>query len=310
MLKAVDSFLLKSGYKSIGLVLDSQGDYMPKDSEWNYSDVLHLEYVHARVLGISLVCDVKHTTSLLIQRIGPFAFPAPLHVVHEEHDCHEYLVAILSLVISIRTKHEPRSGGGCLTTTAYKFYFRDPISRLLAWLARWSARRNYQILMSEDLPMRQQRHRLREMGIVFAYDKKPLIGFSDTLDIAENHVDASNLCPAGTNIAIDLVGELGKCQLPELLLSIAWNQEVVTIWPLICPHEGAPLSACLSDVTTPIQCPWHGRRLLPLVAFSRTRIGSCYDVNLCELQIQLRLNEGDGGRVWLELSSRPKSPES
>lgn len=309
MLKAVDSFLLKSGYKSIGLALDSQGDYMPKDSEWNYSDVLHLEYVHARVLGISLVCDVKHTTSLLIQRIGPFVFPAPLHVVHEEHDCHEYLVTILSLVISIRTKHEPRSGGGCLTTTAYKFYFRDPISRLLAWLARWSARRNYQILMSEDLPMRQQRHRLRELGIVFAYDKKPLIGFSDTLDITENHVDASNLCPVGTNIAIDLVGELGKCQISELLLSIAWNQEVVTVWPLICPHEGAPLSACLSDVTTSIKCPWHGRRFTPLVQFSRTQVGSCYNVALCELQIQLRLNEGDGGRVWLELSSRPKSPE-
>ena len=38
-----------NGYKYLSLRLQTIGEYSSRDSEWNYSDIPHLNYVHKKV---------------------------------------------------------------------------------------------------------------------------------------------------------------------------------------------------------------------------------------------------------------------
>ena len=45
----IDSFMKKQDYKHLFLRRITRGDYSPRDSEWNYSDIPHLNYIHTKV---------------------------------------------------------------------------------------------------------------------------------------------------------------------------------------------------------------------------------------------------------------------
>lgn len=270
MIAGVDRLLASEGYRCLRLHLETIGPYSPKDSEWNYCDVPHLNVVHTRVSGHTLLCTKTQSSSLFLQRIGPLLFPASLFIEHEQASTHDYLLTILNLAIRVCTRHQSHPQG-CLTTTTYAFYYRGPWGWVMAQLARWATRRNYRVLMREDLPMREQRHLLRSKGVRFAFDEADLIGFTDTINTALEHVDASNLQRQATSWAVVLSAGVGSQVLPDVLLRVAWNQDTVDLWPLVCPHEGAPLEqdhgSCASDG---LKCPWHGRHLGPLLSLARS----------------------------------------
>jgi hypothetical protein len=309
MIADVDAFLAAAGYHCLSCALATDGLYSAKDSEWNYSDVPHLNYVHARVEGCPLLTTNTHASSLFLQRIGPFAVPASLHVSHVASDVHDYLLIVLNIIVRVTTHHQP-SGAGCLTTTRYNFYFRGILGRLVALMARYATRRNYRVLMSEDLPMREQRHRLRQLGVVFAYDRKPLIGFVDTLNVHENHVDATALSHAERTTQIDLSSDDGDLKVDQLLLRLTWDYQSVKIWPLICPHEGAPLSACAAQSSRSLMCPWHGRRLSPLAVVPRSVLDQELGFGFCRLEYLIRCTSIGSNQLRLQLVARPKHPES
>jgi hypothetical protein len=309
MISNVDSFLTAVGYHQLSCTLASKGPYSVKDSEWNYSDVPHLNYVHTRVDGCPLLTTRMHASSLFLQRFGPFSVPVSLQVSHVDAGVHEYLLTILNLVIRVTTRHEP-SDGGCMTSTHYIFYFRGILGHLFALMARFATRRNYRVLMSEDLPMREQRQRLRQLGVVFDYDDKSLIGFSDTLNIRENHVDASAFSLRESSTLIDLSSGEGDLTVNELLLRVTWDLQSVKIWPLICPHEGAPLSHSAAHSRPSLMCPWHGRRVPPLAELPRSTEGQELDFGFCRLKYIVRLAPLESNQLRLQLVSRSKSPES
>jgi len=308
VIQDVDSFLLAAGYRYLSCTLVTDGLYSVKDSEWNYSDVPHLNYVHARVEGCPLLTSKNHVSSLFMQRLGPFVVPASLHVSHLEARVHDYLLTILNIVVRVATSHE-RSDSGCLTITQYTFYFRGFLGRLAALMARFATKCNYGVLMSEDLPMRVQRHRLRQLGVVFDFDHSPLIGFSDTLNICENHLDASGLClPLGlTHVA--LICDDGDLMVEELLLRIRWDRDSVMILPLVCPHEGAPLDSCNLHSGNVLMCPWHGRRLLPLEVLSRAHMETEFSFDFCRLHYLAKLISPRSDHQFLQLAVRAKRPE-
>lgn len=290
MIAGVDRLLASEGYRCLRLHLETIGPYTPKDSEWNYSDVPHLNVVHTRVSGHTLLCAKTQSSSLFLQRIGPLLFPASLFIEHEQASTHDYLLTILNLAIRVCTRHQSHPQG-CLTTTTYAFYYRGPWAWLLAQLARWATRRNYRVLMREDRPMREQRYLLRSKGVRFAFDEADLIGFTDTINTALEHVDASNLQRQATSWAVVLSAGVGSQVLPDFLLRVAWNQDAVDLWPLVCPHEGAPLEqahgSCASDG---LKCPWHGRQLGTLLSLDRSgneerRLKYCGQSLLVQLEI-------------------------
>lgn len=293
-MSSIESFLTRNGYKVLCLELVTKGDYSFKDSEWNYSDIPHLNFIHTKVDGITLSSGQRHVSSIFLQKIGPFRLPVSVCILHSEVGLHTYTMTILNILIHVRTVHQG-DDVRCLTTTTYAFYYRGFFGMLLSRLARIATRSNYRILMSEDVPMRNQRGMLRQRGITFALDKRDLIGFSDTETIHNNNVEANMLRRSSTICEVKLAALSGEAQIDDFLLQISWEQGIVRIFPSICPHEGAPLKMpfpCDNHPNSSILiCPWHGRRLAPLLTLN-SNISGTYPLEFCRQKIIIELVSG------------------
>ena len=307
---SIPAFLVRNGYQSIGLSLETSGPYTAKDSEWNYSDIPHLNYIHTRVEGYTISVSRRHISNVFLQKIGPFTLPASVSILHEQPEVHEYVMTVLNIVIHVNTTHIQKINE-CLTTTDYRFYFKGLLGLIVCRLARRATRNNYKVLMSEDRPMRLQRGALRQRGISFGLDKRDIVGFSDTQDITLNHVDASASPQSKQAWSASIVGSVGNATDHDHLLQLAWLDNRLQIFPLICPHEGADLSGQLSkqdcSPKQAIMCPWHGRAIKSLLEIS---LLSCdrYRFNFCNFNLVLEVapNAVSGGPVVINIF--PETP--
>jgi hypothetical protein len=309
-MQALQSFLHRSGFRCLRLELVSTGDYSPRDSEWNYSDIPHLNYIHTRVDGSTIYSGKTIINSIFLQKVGPFTLPAAVTILHDKQTHHDYVMTILNLVICVSTQHETCQSG-CKTTTRYSFYYRNFIGHLLAILARYSTRKNYAVLMSEDMPMRDQRGRLRRRGIRFFYDQQELIGFEETNDIASDHVDASALHRGETTSTLTISNETGQAVLDDYLLNVFWDQQRVVLSPSICPHEGAPLPPAKAIGGRPFvsDCPWHGRRVQSLASLERGTLARM-SLQFCQQELDIELRPVSGPNKFRdELRIKLKDPE-
>ena len=288
---SIPAFLARNGYKSIGLMLETRGPYSAKDSEWNYSDIPHLNYIHSRVEGYPVSVSRKHISNVLLQRVGPFEFPASVSILHEQPNIHEYVMTILNIVIHVVTEHIQK-GGDCLTTTKYRFYYKGLLGLIICRLARKATRNNYKILMSEDRPMRFQRGALREKGILFALDELDLVGFSDTEDISLDHVDASASSESRQIWTASIVNAKGNATDHHHLVQLSWQDNYLQVFPLVCPHEGADLNGLLPkqpcNEKNAILCPWHGRALKSLIDISLLK-SATHRLGFCKMKLVLEI---------------------
>ena len=95
----------RNGYKHLILRLHTIGNYSKKDSEWNYSDIPHLNYVHTKVEGFSFYADNERIVTFM-QRFGPFTIPVTNYIEHTKSDYHFYVMNILGMVVAL--KHHMR----------------------------------------------------------------------------------------------------------------------------------------------------------------------------------------------------------
>ena len=311
----INKFFVTNNYKSIKLKLSSTGRYSYKDSEWNYSDIPHLNYVHTRVEGILLTASEVHTSSVLLQRIGPFEIPASVNIFHNSERAHTYLITILNIAILVETTHLT-AGDECNTTTTYEFFYKGIFGWIVCVAAKFSTIQNYKVLMDEDMPMRTQRGILRSRGVTFELDEKNLIGFSDTLDISNNHVDCRLAVPFESFRYVIIDSPTGLADIEDYWLRVRWHHNTIYIYPLICPHEGAPLIEQITTLnpvngcTIHMKCPWHGRKILPVAAIDLTKHDSIafvvYKVRFIAA-LESRITT-DNSTIVKTLRLYPKSP--
>jgi hypothetical protein len=128
---------------------------------------------------------------------------------------------------------------------------------------------NYKVLMREDLPLREQRGRLRGVGFSFASDGRRRT-FAETTDLTVDNVvvpepltpvevvELSTLEAAGSSVIV------GNEALGVRFLRGQGSK--VLIFDRVCSHEGASLD----DVPLGrdcLVCPWHAKRVRPLATF-------------------------------------------
>ena len=61
---------------------------------------------------------------------------------------------ILGLIVSVTTSHKEKTSLKALATTEYKIFYRNWFEKIFAYLIRYATKKNYKVLMSEDVPMR------------------------------------------------------------------------------------------------------------------------------------------------------------
>lgn len=281
----VNSFLKQHSFKSIRLNLTSKGDYSYRDSEWNYSDIPHLDYIHSKVDSFSLEINEDFIGNIFIQQIGPLSLPAMVFIQHRDVNSHEYLMSILNILIYVNTTHVNTGLNKATTNTEYQFFFRGLVGRAVAYLARYATKKNYSILMSEDMPMRLQRGSLRSKGIKFMKDKSlEKIGFRSTLDLTYKNVNGTDCKDINTQFNYSFISSAHSQTVfdQKHQLFIKLNKEEILIYPAICQHEGASLLDIDCQLLTK-KCPWHGLRITPLVKIKNGSLQKirfqCYHVN-------------------------------
>ena len=262
------STIRAQGYRFAELVLASEGAWTAEDSDWNYKDVPHLHHVHAlaeampAVIGNDIICTVN------LQKILGIWVPMAL-VNYEAAQNHQvYYSTLMFFVLVVETTSEALGPLRARTTTTYSIGY-PPMLGFMVPVIKWLIRRNYKVLMVEDLAMRDRRGALRAQGYDFRREGSSY-SFIKTLDILDNNVIAPqagrsfgcNYVKALTGASQAFIGDIGL-----LGARLVRENEDVVIYRRTCPHEGANLDDrdCSNGFVT---CRWHGRRLKPIGRFA------------------------------------------
>ena len=302
----------------------SEGAYAPQDAAWNYMDIPHLQYVHKQVDGCLTLAGDAVTASIFFQKI-PFArIPLTVLIYQTSPSSITYYTSFFAFLLVIQTKWEALAPLHTKVTTRYAVGWTNPLVGLAFPLIRWLLKRNYATLMSEDLPMRNQRGRLRKLGYEFRMSGE-VPSFIDSRKIMRQNVlipEQNVLLPQNCaswgilSIALDDSFKEGERRFvgPEDhtgLLLLKSNSRLF-IYPRICPHEGANLDGAPSQISSlrekgstaacSLMCPWHGRLFRPILALNLPSIDSKH-------RTDWHIYRVENGLLSIEsLSSEPNAP--
>jgi nitrite reductase/ring-hydroxylating ferredoxin subunit len=260
--ESLEARLRKQGLSFSSLRLIHEGDYAPNDADWNYKDVPHLDEVHHLVSSTHVLVREDLVLTLFLQKVGPFSIPLNVVNLATSADSQLYYTSAFFFVLIIETSWVSIGPNKCRVTTQYRIG-STPFLRFVHPIIRKVLEKNYTVLMSADIPMREQRGRLRTRGFTFRADTSGYT-FQGTTNLAENNVQY----PASSSwkteqISLDRITREGESglTLPNEHVRFAIVGNEVVAFPTICPHEGASLVNCEIDERGLIRCPWHGRQI-------------------------------------------------
>ena len=264
----------EEGYNFRTFELISEGEFLPSDADWNYKDIPHLKNVHNLVEGFTAYAGNDFVGSIFVQKMFGGLVKIPLSVFNYQSAKNEqtYFTTLFWFILIIRTSYEQVGELQTKVTTRYAIAARGIMKFLLPVifpLMKWSIKKNYDDLMTGDIPMRNRRGELRKMGYCFAGDNKDY-SFVETSNIMESNLIAPQNQSASEFILLkDIVVGLEK-QNPafygkaDLFGFQAYkNGTVIKFFPRTCIHEGACLDSQKSGEI--VRCPWHGRLHKPLL---------------------------------------------
>ncbi len=271
--------LRKEGVRFQTFELISEGDYSPDDAAWNYMDIPHLTHIHKQVDAYTTLAADALSASIFFQNVPLARFPLTVLIYQSSPNSITYYTSFFLFILIIETQWEEIAPLRTRVTTKYAIGSRSWLVRLAFPVVKWMLRRNYRILMSEDLPMRDWRGHLRRCGYEFKMngsvpsfiDSRKLMQHN-VLIPQQNLIASTEVLPWGeeTILFAGLVeGErrfVGPSNHLGVFLIKAGN--AVRVYPRLCPHEGASLDQVNEDSNCTVMCPWHGRKFRPILSVS------------------------------------------
>jgi hypothetical protein len=259
----------RHGLRFRSFTLESEGAWSGEDADWNYKDVPHLNEVHTLARAIPAAIGDEIATSVNMQKIAGIGMPIALANYVASDGSQVYYTTMLCFVLVVETRisdvGDVAEGGGASVQTTY--HVGGP--RVAMWafpLLRRILTANYHVLMSEDIPMREQRGLLRRAGFSFASDGRPRT-FAETVDLTVRNVVAPVPdCEKVVTIDLSALREGATITAgsgPDGLRIVRTSRAEISIFNRVCDHEGAPLDCALLSGGV-LVCPWHAKRVKPL----------------------------------------------
>jgi len=282
---------ISNGLTELGLARSvssrvTDGAYEPSDADWNYKDIPHLAEVHHAVDGVVIASETNHTSSVFLQKVGLLRIPLVVYIGNGGDSSATYVGSAGPFVIVIETVWDRIGENRTRVTTTYEI-FSPKVLRFLQPLVHRLLSRNYDILMTADLPMRDQRGKLRKRGYTFIGDTSGY-GFRESSNVfVRNVIAPAELRTSTIRVLLDNLPEGRSLHGGDAEdgLVIERNGSTLTMYPRICDHEGASLD-CAIKQEKGLRCPWHGRNVRPVaVADLATRTAtSTSSETMAELQ--------------------------
>ena len=272
----------------------SEGEYSPDDAAWNYMDIPHLTYVHKQVDGVLSLAADQITGSVFFQRIPVCRLPLTVLTYQSARNAVTYYTSFGFFLLIIQTSWAAIDPTHTRVVTRYAVGWTGWLVGIVYPLIRRLLERNYRILMSEDIPMRNQRGFLRSKGYEFSM-RGDVPSFLESKKIMQQNVVSPEhnvvaprdppSWPAHT-IKYEELEESRPVFLGDadhLGLAVVRAGSVVSIYPRLCPHEGADLDDVICQSSLPgnsscvVQCPWHGRKFRPILAIGLPAANRAYE---------------------------------
>ncbi len=259
----------RHGLRFRSFTLESQGQWTVEDADWNYKDVPHLNQVHTQARTVPAAIGDEIIATVNMQKIAGIAMPIALANYVASDGSQVYYTTMLCFVLVVETRivEAERDDSGDRANVQTTYHVGGPRLAMRAFpLLRRILTANYRVLMSEDIPMREQRGRLRRAGYSFVSDGRPRT-FAETVDLTRTNVIAPPVDRAKTlTIELSTLGEGATITAgngPGGLRITRTSSGEVSIFNRVCDHEGASLdSAPLTGGC--LTCPWHAKRVKPL----------------------------------------------
>ena len=281
----IKAIFKREGYSFLKFSLKSEVRCHPSDSDWNYKDLVHVKYVHENVgTDYALIGD-DYLAALAFQKV--FGLKIPITIINYSKTFHSqiYQMSWLFFTLIVETSAKEYKPGWTRVTTDYNIG-SPRIFSFLRPIVRWMLERNYNTLMAADIPMRERRGQLRSWGYRFN-GEHPSHSFERSLDISvENVITPRENNNDHTSIELSVKeilpadGEYLHGRDDHLGVQIIRSGNMISVYPRLCPHEGASLDKknfwvrshrreipMLGQKGYKIMCPWHGRLFEPFAAF-------------------------------------------
>lgn len=276
--QAIVQGLRDQGYSISRSVVNTSGRFTPTDAEWNYKDIPHLNYVHSQVGGITFYTDADTSGSLFIQKLLGIRAIFCGFLYKSSKTSMTYLFTWAMFVVIVETDWQAISDTHTRVRTTYYLGSARPFRPIHGFIHHM-LKRNYRLLMTEDMPMRLRRGDLRARGYTYRADSDG-VSFLQSLRTGQTNLVAP-LTPEGrTLVEVDLAALQDGTSLVGLDdfggLRICKQGAHVRLFPRICPHDGASLDGEPIAQGDIISCPWHGRESAAILAIDLDD-----DVNRC-----------------------------
>lgn len=287
--------------------LKNEGDYTVDDADWNYKDVPHLTHVHKLVDGYPSWMSDTAVATLVIQKVMGFKLPLTLFNYESGPRRQTYHTSFLCFVLIIETTFEELAPIRTRVNTRYHVGGPGWAVRLGFPFIRWALTRNYEDLMSGDIPMRARRGQMRRWGYRFI-KRKPTYSFPDTMKIGEtNVVPPQGREWAPVEFALADVPETGCHKVGEADhygLQLHRHGNEVDVFPRSCPHEGSSLDDThrTGGTRAEVVCPWHARKFAAMATLPVNGHGR-FETEFHEFHVEM-------GRVKIVCKATPAQVRS
>ena len=268
------SLFEKQGFKFRNFCITFVGDYSPDDADWNYKDIKHLNVVHKNVHGIQAVTTKDVMCNINLQKIPILGFEIPMTLF--QYDASKYNPIYISTlgpyIIIASTSLELISNNKTKVTTTFSIGSKG-FFRIMHPIIEHILRKNNEVLMRDDIPMRNRRGELRKNNHIF-YKNTDSYSFEFTEDTDRSNVylnkNKENFIKINKQKILeakngDIIGEENGI----FSFFITIDQEgKKKIWPSTCSHEGARLNKkCLKQNF--LICPWHNKKINYLIEVNK-----------------------------------------
>jgi hypothetical protein len=250
------------GYQHRYFELKLIGNYLPQDSEWNYKDVPHLDFVHKNVKAINIFIERDIVTAIMHQKLLFINIPLVL-VNYQSKNSNEliYYTTFLFFTMLVVTNFN-LIDNKTLTTTRYNIFGSKFLLFIFFRFIKYILTKNFNVLMSEDNVMRERRQFNRQNNAVY---KNESHDFLNSVNVTKNNIMFNNVIfDPNRDERIERIENVNNIKTIFTGISniygckISLNSQKVYISQRICEHEGA----CLDEaevINGYVKCLWHGR---------------------------------------------------
>jgi nitrite reductase/ring-hydroxylating ferredoxin subunit len=224
----------------------------PRDLLWNHMDQNHRPYVH-RTYDAAMRVHIGARAALSLTRFGRWPLIIPVFDAQHKDNGFYQILCLFGLIIVVTVIEcnvvDDR------TRMDIRWTIASP--RLLGFVHSFLHRRLRRLNIvqnAEDDEIRHRRVELRLAGYHFV---------TDDPDFVKANVVRNNVLfpPLGAKHSVSVAdiadGTSERIAFGDRAFVVRRHGETLQVWPGICPHEGAPLSAADVNHAT-IRCPWHG----------------------------------------------------